>query len=94
MRLAMKAATVLALASLVKSEKVRKSLTAQADAGLTFMTLDTMAPSATAVFDYAAEQGIAALRHEGWTSDKIADAVTRELRNARIVPTVRSGAVA
>lgn len=97
MRLAQKAATVLALASLVKSEKTRRSLTEQADAGLTFMSLENQglaAGSANAVFDSAVSEGIHALKREGWNAEAIAQRVNEELRNAKVVPTVKGRAFA
>lgn len=95
MRLAQKAATVLALASMVKSPARRKALTEQADAGLTFMSMENQglaAGSANAVFDSAVSEAMWVLKREGWTEAAIAQRVNEELRNAKVVPTVKGRA--
>jgi hypothetical protein len=91
MLLAQKVATVLALATLAKSSKTRASLAEQADATLALMA-EGQSPLATATIDAAASEGLHALKREGWTSESIARAVERELRNARVVPTVKGRA--
>jgi hypothetical protein len=90
MRLATKAAIVLALASLVKSTRKRASLNDQADGALVFMAReqDTLA---SVVLDCAATEGMRALRVEGWATDQITQRVNAELRNAKVVPTQKRG---
>jgi hypothetical protein len=97
MLLAQKAAMALALASLVKSQEQRKALMEQIDAGLSFMTMENQwfaAGSANAIFDAAASEAMRALKRDGWNEATIAQRVKEELRNARVMPTVRGVASA
>lgn len=89
MRLATKAATVLALASLTKSQRARESVTEQADAALALMADGTQGPMANAVLDSAVEEAMRALHREGWKTDHITHRVNQELRNAGIEPTCK-----
>lgn len=96
MRLATKAATLLATTALVANEQTRATLTEQADAALALIAAGDgdSAGLANAALDSACSEAIHRLKREGWTLDRITERVSMELRNAGIRPTVRSGAAA